>query len=346
MPALRGLSSGRTLILIDGARVNSERRVGASATFLDPDILEGVEVARGPGSVAYGSRRLRRRDRRHHAQGGAGRARWRCASRARSAPACPSSASAATCRRAPARAASSSPPTPATSTTGTARRAPRLNSGYQDGGVLARVTQMVGAGLLLGRLPGRLRPRHRAAAQQLEHRALLLSRARTRIASPPSTIAPDVGPFDEIGLQRLLRPLRAGHRPGPLRHRHHRPQRRARRHQRPTTSSSAATRGGRSARPVGVGRRRQRPRRPAGARHHRAVQPRRQPAAARPRTSRSTRRGGSTAPLYTSLEAAVLPWLSPGRRRARLDYVASRNSGGYFGDRSVDQRRRRRASRR
>ncbi len=49
VPALRGLSSGRTLILIDGARVNSERRAGASATFLDPDILEGVEVARGPG---------------------------------------------------------------------------------------------------------------------------------------------------------------------------------------------------------------------------------------------------------------------------------------------------------
>ncbi len=55
VPALRGLSGGRTLILIDGARVNSERRAGASATFLDPEVLEGVEVARGPGSVAYGS---------------------------------------------------------------------------------------------------------------------------------------------------------------------------------------------------------------------------------------------------------------------------------------------------
>lgn len=55
VPAVRGLSGGRTLILIDGARVNSERRVGASATFLDPEVLEGVEVARGPGSVAYGS---------------------------------------------------------------------------------------------------------------------------------------------------------------------------------------------------------------------------------------------------------------------------------------------------
>jgi len=55
VPAVRGLSGGRTLLLIDGARVNSERRVGPSATYLDPDLLEGVEVARGPGSVAYGS---------------------------------------------------------------------------------------------------------------------------------------------------------------------------------------------------------------------------------------------------------------------------------------------------
>lgn len=55
VPALRGLSAGRTLLLIDGARVTSERRVGPSATYLDPEILEGVQVARGPGSVAYGS---------------------------------------------------------------------------------------------------------------------------------------------------------------------------------------------------------------------------------------------------------------------------------------------------
>ena len=55
VPALRGLSAGRTLILLDGARVSSERRVGPSATYIDPSVLEGVEVARGPGSVAYGS---------------------------------------------------------------------------------------------------------------------------------------------------------------------------------------------------------------------------------------------------------------------------------------------------
>jgi hemoglobin/transferrin/lactoferrin receptor protein len=42
-------------VLIDGARVTAERRIGPSATFLDPFVLEGVEVARGPGAVTYGS---------------------------------------------------------------------------------------------------------------------------------------------------------------------------------------------------------------------------------------------------------------------------------------------------
>ena len=55
VPAVRGLAAGRTLILIDGARVTAERRVGPSATFLDPFALDSVEVSRGPGSVAYGS---------------------------------------------------------------------------------------------------------------------------------------------------------------------------------------------------------------------------------------------------------------------------------------------------
>lgn len=55
VPAVRGLARGRTLVLIDGSRVVSERRVGPSATFLDPAVVGGVDVSRGPGSVAYGS---------------------------------------------------------------------------------------------------------------------------------------------------------------------------------------------------------------------------------------------------------------------------------------------------
>lgn len=53
--AVRGLARGRTLFLIDGGRVTAERRVGPSGTFLDPSVIEGIDVARGPGSVAYGS---------------------------------------------------------------------------------------------------------------------------------------------------------------------------------------------------------------------------------------------------------------------------------------------------
>jgi hemoglobin/transferrin/lactoferrin receptor protein len=55
VPAIRGLAQARSLLLIDGARVTAERRIGPSATFLDPFILESVEVARGPGAVSYGS---------------------------------------------------------------------------------------------------------------------------------------------------------------------------------------------------------------------------------------------------------------------------------------------------
>jgi hemoglobin/transferrin/lactoferrin receptor protein len=54
-PAIRGLAQARSLLLIDGSRVTAERRIGPSATFLDPFVLDGVEVARGPGSVSYGS---------------------------------------------------------------------------------------------------------------------------------------------------------------------------------------------------------------------------------------------------------------------------------------------------
>ncbi len=55
VPSLRGLAQGRTLMLLDEGRVSAERRAGPSATFLDPETVEEVEVVRGPGSVAYGS---------------------------------------------------------------------------------------------------------------------------------------------------------------------------------------------------------------------------------------------------------------------------------------------------
>jgi len=55
VPAIRGMARGRTLILVDGGRATTERRAGANASFLDPGVAQTVEIARGPGSVAYGS---------------------------------------------------------------------------------------------------------------------------------------------------------------------------------------------------------------------------------------------------------------------------------------------------
>ncbi len=55
VPGLRGLPQHRTLILLDEGRLVTERRAGASGTFLDPDTLDEIEVIRGPGSVAWGS---------------------------------------------------------------------------------------------------------------------------------------------------------------------------------------------------------------------------------------------------------------------------------------------------
>jgi outer membrane receptor protein involved in Fe transport len=55
VPSVRGLARGRTLFLLDDGRVTAERRAGPSASWLNPFSLQNVEVVRGPGSVLYGS---------------------------------------------------------------------------------------------------------------------------------------------------------------------------------------------------------------------------------------------------------------------------------------------------
>lgn len=162
-PAIRGLARGRTLVLLDGARVTSERRVGPSGSFLDPFVIDDVQVVRGPGSVAYGS----------DAFGGVIAARTRGV-----APGAPLSvrASATLGRAVPERRAGVELARGfgggGVLFTAHARnvdhyRSPEglvLNSGYRDRGVLAKATGVVGAGLLsagwqssLGRDVGRPR---------------------------------------------------------------------------------------------------------------------------------------------------------------------------------------------
>ena len=55
VPNIRGLARGRVLIMVDNARVTSDRRTGPNASFVDPGDIEKIEILRSPSSVFYGS---------------------------------------------------------------------------------------------------------------------------------------------------------------------------------------------------------------------------------------------------------------------------------------------------
>lgn len=54
-PAIRGLAEHRVLLLVDGIRITSERRIGASASFIGLGDIDRIEINRGPYSVFHGS---------------------------------------------------------------------------------------------------------------------------------------------------------------------------------------------------------------------------------------------------------------------------------------------------
>ncbi len=53
--SLRGVSGQRVTSLISGMRISSERRAGVSSSFVDPQLMDRVEVLRGPATSLYGS---------------------------------------------------------------------------------------------------------------------------------------------------------------------------------------------------------------------------------------------------------------------------------------------------
>ncbi|GAB4376113.1 MAG: hypothetical protein Kow0062_15990 [Acidobacteriota bacterium] len=55
VPSLRGLARGRTLVLVDGAPLVAERRAGVAVSGAVPGTLAGIDVARGPNTILYGS---------------------------------------------------------------------------------------------------------------------------------------------------------------------------------------------------------------------------------------------------------------------------------------------------
>jgi len=55
VPSIRGLARRRVLLMVDNARLSSDRRTGPSASFVSPEDIERIEVLRSPSSVFYGS---------------------------------------------------------------------------------------------------------------------------------------------------------------------------------------------------------------------------------------------------------------------------------------------------
>lgn len=54
-PSIRGLARRRVLVLVDGARLSSDRRVGVSAELIPPEFTRRIEIVRSASSVIYGS---------------------------------------------------------------------------------------------------------------------------------------------------------------------------------------------------------------------------------------------------------------------------------------------------
>ncbi len=331
VPALRGLSSGRTLILIDGARVNSERRAGSSATFLDPEILEGVEVARGPGSVAYGS----------DAFGGVIAATTRkVAPNAPLAVRLSGTAGTGVPERRIGGDVSMGTGRGSLLIAGHARNVEdwdspsgrTLNSGYEDGGVLARVTHVAGGGFLSAGYQGDFgrdieRPRNNSSTVRFFYPSEDSHRFTAEYDRP------DVGPFEELGLHAFY-----GRYGQVTDQNRFATATTARSVERADISAHDFQFRGYARRPLGParwdlgvdvnGR--------AGLRALDILEAYALDGRLLTTTENvsidSARRVDSA--VYTSLEAPVLPRLSVAGG-VRGDVVASKNSGGYFGDRSV-----------
>jgi len=53
--SVRGVSRHRVMSLVSGVRIHSARRAGASVSFVDPLLMDSVEVLRGPSTTLHGS---------------------------------------------------------------------------------------------------------------------------------------------------------------------------------------------------------------------------------------------------------------------------------------------------
>ncbi len=54
-PTIRGLGRGRSLVMVEGVNISSDRGVGPGLSFVDASLVERVDIVHGASGVAYGS---------------------------------------------------------------------------------------------------------------------------------------------------------------------------------------------------------------------------------------------------------------------------------------------------
>jgi outer membrane receptor protein involved in Fe transport len=55
VPAIRGFARGRSLVLVEGVNISSDRGIGPGVSFVDPALVGRLDVVQGASGVAYGS---------------------------------------------------------------------------------------------------------------------------------------------------------------------------------------------------------------------------------------------------------------------------------------------------
>ena len=333
VPAVRGLARGRTLFLIDGGRVTAERRVGPERHVPRSLGHRGHRHRARPGVGRLRLGRVRRRHLGPHASRGTGQSAAGTRRPAPSARAFRRAAGRSRCRKGFAHGGVLVQAHVRNAEDYDSPEGEVFNSGWEDQGFLVHFTHAVGKGFLSTAWQSDYgrdfeRPRNNSRTVRFyypfenSHRFTTSYEVARRRRVPADCV------------HRIPRRLRAANRPGSLCHGDDRPQHRARGRLRQRLPREGQRRAARRAGTGRVRRRRERPLRPRGARHHPGV------TIWRARSPRDTTNVSVEDARRTDTGAYVQAESALGRFARvsggiRGDHVTTKNVGGFFGDRST-----------